>query len=339
MLRKWLTNTGLTVTLCFTLSAHANSSFESTLADIEKAMQTYHYSPRELHSQEYKTMQAKMKALAQSATSKNDFIDGFNQIWSDGPFSHVRIAEAEQSAEALAEFLDSMNVGGNGAALTWKENVAILTVDTMMGQDTIKQIDDAYREISQRDASALIIDLRENNGGAFAVKPLVSHLINAPLDSGVFVSQAWNASSDMPPTVKEMKTVAAWDGWSIKAFWNDAQNNNLTRIQFKPASPYFGGKVFVLISNKTASAGELAADALLALPNVTIIGETTAGEMLSQKMYDVAGGLQLFLPIADYYAVNSGRIEGRGVKPHISIPANNALDVALSRIRDCCLNP
>ncbi|WP_172971604.1 S41 family peptidase [Pseudoalteromonas sp. A25] len=135
-----------------------------------------------------------------------------------------------------------------------------------------------------------------------------------------------------------MKRREAWEGWSIKTFWHDSQNNKITRIQFQPAAPYFDGKVYVLISKNTASAGELAADALLAAPHVTLIGETTAGEMLSQKMYDVTGGLQIFLPIADYYSVNSGRIEGNGVKPHICVPANDAMDVALSMISDCSLN-
>lgn len=338
MFRKLVIYLILMVSVNLTYSVFAKSPFEKTLVDIEQAMQTYHYSPKELDSSEYKIMQEKMRALVESATNKKEFIDGFNQMWWEGPFSHVRIDEAKKSAEALAEYLDNMDVGGSGAILTWKGNVAVLTVNTMMGQDTIKQIDAAYDEIHQKNATALIIDLRQNNGGAFAVKPLVSHLIESPVDSGVFVSQAWNANNSKPPTVKDMKEVAAWEGWSIKAFWNDSQNNNITRIQFQPATPYFNGRVFVLISKKTASAGELAADALLALPNATLIGETTAGEMLSQKMYDVAGGFQIFLPIADYYSVNSGRIEGNGVKPHIYVSSIDAMDVALSAATDCCLN-
>lgn len=322
------------VAATFSFTAAAKLPFEQTLDDIEKAMQTYHYSPKELSSQEYKEMQAKMKVLAESAETKKAFITGFNRLWREGPFSHVRIDEAKQSAEELADFLDGMNVGGNGAVLSWKNSIALLTVNTMMGQDTIKQIDAAYDEINRKKASALIIDLRENNGGAFAVNPLVSHLIQTPINSGAFISQSWNANNDLPPTAEDMKDVAPWEGWSIKSFWNDSQNNTLTKIQFQPATPYFDGKVFVLISKTTASAGELAADALLGVANVTLIGETTAGEMLSQKMYDVSGGLQIFLPIADYYSINSGRIEGNGVKPHIFAPTEQALEIALSKIHD-----
>jgi hypothetical protein len=55
----------------------------------------------------------------------------------------------------------------------------------------------------------------------------------------------------------------------------------------------------------------------------------SAGQMLSQKIYDLPGGFHLSLPIADYYSTNHGRIEGFGVKPDIEVDAANALSVAL----------
>lgn len=321
----------LVVAACWSFSSTAEESdFHQSLVEIESAMQAYHYSPKELNTPEYKDMQAKMKELSKSAKTKSDFIKGFNKMWREGPFSHVRIDEAKQSAEALADYLDNMNVGESGAVLTWTNDIAVLTVNTMMGQDTIKQIDAAYEEIVRKNTPALIIDLRRNDGGAFAVKPLVGHLLKSPMDIGAFISQSWNAKHDSPPTKADMIKVTPWQGWSIKSFWEDAQNDSLTRIQLEPVLPHFSGKVYVLTSKRTASAAELAADALVGLPNVTLIGETTSGEMLSQKMYDISGGLQLFLPIADYYAINSGRIEGRGVKPHVPVSADQAMETALT---------
>jgi C-terminal processing protease CtpA/Prc len=89
--------------------------------------------------------------------------------------------------------------------------------------------------------------------------------------------------------------------------------------------------VYVLTSERTASAAELATDALKGANRAIIIGENTAGEMLSQKIYDIPGGLQLSLPIADYYSAVNGRIEGVGIKPDIETDAADALDVALKR--------
>ena len=53
--------------------------------------------------------------------------------------------------------------------------------------------------------------------------------------------------------------------------------------------------------------------------------------MLSQKMYDVPGGFHLGLPIADYYSIVSGRIEGQGIPPDIEVDAASAMDVALEQ--------
>ena len=314
-------------------ATEARIDFKIVTDDIKKLMHQHHYNPTELSSNAYKNIEKKMEELASTATDKQDFINDFNRIWYEGPFSHVRIDNASMSSSQMVEYLDTMNVGGNGVSLTWRDTTAILTVNTMMGMDTIEQIFAAYREIDQKKANGLIIDLRTNNGGAFAVKPLVSHLIQAPLDAGIFISQPWNKAHERLPNRKEISQQVPWSGWSIKSFWSDTQNNAITRIQFQPTAPYFNKPVYVLTSKQTASAAELATDALSYIDNVTVVGEVTAGQMLSQKMYDISHGLQLALPIADYYATNSGRIEQQGVKPDISMPANKAMEYALQQLQ------
>src|SRR5210317_1678517 len=87
--------------------------------------------------------------------------------------------------------------------------------------------------------------------------------------------------------------------------------------------------VYILTSKRTASAAELATDALRGANRATIVGENTAGEILSQKIYDIPGGFHLSLPIADYYSAVNGRIEGVGIRPDIETDAANALEVAL----------
>ena len=141
-------------------------------------MRAYHYNPAELDTPEYRQIEAAATELAEVATSDEAFMKGFREIWGNGPFSHVEINVAQQSADDLADYLDKMRIGGGGALLAWQGDVAVLTVNTMMGLDTIEEIDAAYVEIVAREASALIIDVRENGGGAFAILPLVSHLLS-----------------------------------------------------------------------------------------------------------------------------------------------------------------
>jgi len=316
-----------------TLGAEAGSAdFPALARAIRETMRAHHFSPRRLDQADYRAMEARIDELAGTATSKKQFVKDFNALWRSGPFSHVNLTEARASAEATAAYLDQMRVG-EGARLTWDGDVAILTVNTMMGLDTIEQIDAAFGEITTRKARALVIDLRANEGGAFAVRPLVGHLIDKPFDAGVFVSRRWAVETDRAPGRADIADVRPWDGWSIRAFWNDVQDARLTRIQFMPQGPAYRGPVYVLTSGKTASAAELAADALAESGRAMLIGERTAGQMLSQRPYDLPQGLQLFLPVADYYAFRSGRIEGAGVAPDVVTPADQALTEALRRAR------
>jgi carboxyl-terminal processing protease len=308
------------------------TDYSQVVAAINETMRANHYNPAELDSPEYLRIEATVVELAEVATSDEVFMKGFREIWENGPFSHVQINVAQQSADDLADYLDTIRIGGGGALLAWQGDVAVLTVNSMMGLDTIEEIDAAYVEIVEREASALIIDLRENGGGAFAVLPLVSHLLTKSFDAGSFVSQPWNAVHHIEPSRTDLEAVEPWEGWSIKTFWSNVQSNAITRIRFSPAEPVFNGPVYVLTSKRTASAAELATDALKGADRAIIIGENTAGEMLSQKSYDIRGGFHLSLPIADYYSAVNGRIEGVGIKPHIETDAADALDVALGQL-------
>ncbi len=312
--------------------AHGESiSYAEVAASINATMRQRHYSPAELEDPEYRRIEQEVIELGDNAKSDNEFLDGFRNIWQSGPFSHVRLQKSARSAEDTANYLDAMRVGEGAVALTWQGDVAVLTVNTMMGLDTIEAIDAAYAEITSRDTAALIIDLRANGGGAFAVRPLVSHLLSEPVDAGVFVSRLWAGKSPQPPTADDTTAAPTWDGWSIKGFWSRVQQQPVTRIRFTRVEPVYSGPVFVLTSQRTASAAEMAADALQGAGRAVIVGETTAGEMLSQKLFDVPGGFLLSLPIADYYSMHSGRIEGSGVSPDIETAADDALNAAMER--------
>jgi hypothetical protein len=310
------------------------TDYREVVSAINKTMRAYHYSPDELDTPEYRGIEAAVSALGERATSDEEFIEGFREIWTDGPFSHVTVTAAQQSADDLASYLDTMRIGGGGATLTWRGTAAILTVNTMMGLDTIEEIDAAYAVIAEKDTSGLIIDLRQNTGGAFAVRPLVSHLITEPFDAGGFVSRPWNAVHERAPNPNDIESVEPWEGWSITAFWADVQTNPITRIGFLPTEPIYDGPVYVLTSKNTASAAELATDALKVADRVTIIGERTSGEMLSQKIFDIPGGFHLSLPIADYYSMVNARIEGVGIEPDIATEAALALDTALQILNE-----
>ncbi len=303
--------------------------FGITVRAIDSTMREHIYDISVLETPQFYEIQRKVKLLASQVHERKKFIESFNRIWNQGPFSHVRIGEKQQSAEQLANYLDTMSIAGKGAVLSWQNDIAVLKINTMMGQNTIDQINEAYRIINEKKPKALIIDLRNNEGGAFAVRPLVSHLLSSNLEAGIFLSQSWTKNNRSVPSNEYIGSLKPWQGWSIKSFWQDVEVKGVLRIVFEPMTPQYVGSVYVLINHRTSSAAELAADVLLATGQAILVGEKTAGKMLSQKMFDLPQGLQIFFPIADYYSAQSGRIEGEGVMPQVVTSSDKAMEKAL----------
>ncbi|MGH8177832.1 MAG: S41 family peptidase [Steroidobacter sp.] len=296
---------------------------------INDTIRANHYRPAELESDVYRQIERDVIAFGEKAASADEFMNGFNAIWRNGPFSHVALQKAQESAADRYARLDTMPGGDGAVTLAWKDSAAILTVNTMSGVDTINAINAAYGEIVARKADKLIIDLRRNGGGAFAVVSLVGHLIDKPMDAGVFVVGSWYADHDEPPGPADFPSAKPWRGYSVRAFQADVLMRPLTGYRIDPMQPLFRGPVIVLTSARSISAAEIAADALKSIGRAKIIGEKTPGVVLSSKVFDIPGGFHLRVPIADYYSIKNGRLEGFGVTPDIAVSADEALDVAL----------
>lgn len=309
--------------------AMAAADLRLAAESINKIIRANHYHSTELDNDAYRQQERDVISLGETAASADEFMNGFNALWKKGPFSHVALRRAEEPASDRVARLDSLIAGEGVVTLTWQGSDAILTVTTMSGADTIEKINAAYGEIAARGAKRVIIDLRRNSGGAFAVMPLVGHLISEPMDAGVFVSGMWYRAHEQPPSPADFSSATPWRGYSVKTFQADVLTRPLTSYRIEPLQPLFKGPVFVLISARSVSAAEIAADALKSIRRATIVGEKTPGAVLSSKLFDVPGGFHLRMPIADYYSIKNGRIEGVGVIPDISVDADRALDVAL----------
>jgi carboxyl-terminal processing protease len=329
MNRRLFLATSLTFTLCFCSNVLGQTgNFRQAAEAINATIRTNHFYRAELNGSAYVQIEKDVISLGERATSAEEFIEGFNALWRKGPFSHVSLRKAQESvAERYARF-DTEMAGPDAVTLTWQDNVAILTVNTMSGADTIAAIDAAYDQIVSRKAAKLILDLRRNDGGAFAVVPLVGHLIDKPIDAGVFVVGSWYADHRTPPGPADFASARPWRGYSVRAFQADVLTRPLTSYRIDPLQPHFAGPVFVLTSARSLSAAEIAADALKSIGRARIVGEKTPGAVLSSKLFDIPGGFHLRVPIADYYSITGARLEGLGVTPDIAVSADQALDVA-----------
>lgn len=314
---------------CSHVPAPAND-FRAAAESINATIRANHYRPTELDSDRYLRIEANVLALGDTAASGEAFRSGFNGIWKQGPFSHVALLRAEETAAERYARLDTMPAGDDAVTLAWQGDAAILTVNTMSGADTIERIEAAYDGIAARKTGRLIIDLRRNSGGAFAVVPLVGHLIEEPVDAGVFVSGDWYRDHEAPPGPADFPSATPWRGYSVQAFQADMLSRPLTSYRIDPMQPRYQGPVYVLTSARSISAAEIAADVLKATGRATLIGERTPGVVLSSKRFDIPGRFHLMVPIADYFSISNGRLEGVGVTPDMAVDAEQALDVALA---------
>ena len=161
----------------------------------------------------------------------------------------------------------------------------------------------AMTVVAQGDA--LIIDLRENGGGAETASLVAGYLVErgSPL----------SGSYDRPSGIHRANVSPDW----------------VPGRRFGSAKP-----LYILTSRKTFSAAEALAYDLQALKRATIVGETTGGGAHPYEYRRVHRHFALDLPEGrSVNPITGGNWQGIGVKPDVAVPAAEALDRALALAR------
>lgn len=327
---------GLGSALFAGLAAHAENQpalsspdFPALAASIRGAFDEHLFDPALIESGQCDAFFHRLDEIATQATDESTFESEFKTAAALLPFSHVELRRSPVELTHMLTGLDQMQVGPKAVQFSIADGIATLRVRTMMGLDTIDAIEAAYAEIARQEPRALILDLRGNSGGAFAIIPLVEHLIAEPVEAGWFFGRPWRNQHREAPTAADALAMQPWTGKSLLEFWHAVTSERVVRVQFRPRAVTYAGPVFVLIDSKSASATEIAVAALKTASRVTIVGELTAGRVLSQLPLDVGQGYKLSLPVGDYVSASLGRLEGKGITPDVACPARDAPKTAL----------
>jgi hypothetical protein len=158
---------------------------------------------------------------------------------------------------------------------------------------------------SLADSDALIIDLRDNNGGHSGMVTLIaSYLFAEP----THLNDAYDRSEN-----------------STREFWTSPE---------VPGKKFIGQPVFLLTSKATFSAAEDFSYALKNLNRATLIGETTGGGAHPIKPLRIDDHFSIIVPFARSISpITKTDWEGTGVQPNIRVPASDALREALLHAR------
>lgn len=148
---------------------------------------------------------------------------------------------------------------------------------------------------------ALIIDLRRNGGGSpDGVVFWCSYLFDGP---GTHLNDIYEAETG-----------------ETRQFWS---------VSYVPGPRYLDKPVYLLTSHDTFSGGEDFCYTLQALERAELVGETTGGGAHPTGMRPISPTMAIAVPFArSVNPITGTNWEGTGVVPDVSVPAEEAYDVA-----------
>lgn len=247
------------------------------------------------------------------------------------PVSHIMLQRGGPGIEEM--YTQPGKTSDELLSLDWEGSVAVLRVPSfaVSVEAFAVQLAEAFGQVEQ--ASALVLDLRGNTGGNLSSMLVAAHLMGDQAGAGYFVSRSWWRMYSEPPTPElAAARLPVLDEPDLKRFFEHLEQDGGLRGQVRPRSPRYAGPVYVLIGGTTGSASEPLVWHLQHA-GATLVGEPTAGAMLSSSRFDAGNGWWLILPVADYYTAEGKRLEGHGVQPDHPSESGEALETALGLIR------
>lgn len=182
------------------------------------------------------------------------------------------------------------------------DSTIVLVFDALPGDDgSMGSVREALAELP--DAEALVIDLRDNNGGSGDMVVLIcSHLLEPERLLYTFSGR----SGGLPGEVR----------------------TSAPKRRFGEDLP-----VYVLTSGSTLSAAEALAFILQDHDRAVVVGQRTPGMANPSRTFRIDDRFELTVPfLLMRYGKSGATFAGIGVTPDIEVPADSALDVALEQI-------
>ena len=189
----------------------------------------------------------------------------------------------------------------------------------MVGVEVANAISHAVKELGA--IESLILDLRGNTGGGVGALRVMSLLTPERIPVGFALDRrrvTKNLDSEKLnfPRFSRIPT-------STKALWPLALKFAPAMLARKPivlqseglGKKPFHGRVVLLVNRHTASAAEMIVAFARENKLATIIGEKTAGRLLSATSVKVGNGFRLALPTGAYYTWKGAVLEGTPIKP------------------------
>lgn len=186
------------------------------------------------------------------------------------------------------------------------DNIAYIRITKFIGTNrvggTVQEFNKALVAHKEADMQALILDLRNNQGGLLDA---AYNIADAFISQGIIVSTK---------------------GRKIEY---DEQYHANSKIRCAPDIP-----IVVLVDEYSASASEIVAGAIKDTGRGILVGTKTYGKGVVQKRYPLTDIGAISLTISSYYTPNGISIDNTGITPHVRItePQPERIEQIMQRI-------
>jgi len=208
--------------------------------------------------------------------------------------------------------------------ITWRsldDNTAYLRIAMFdEGSAAIARLDTAFAFISR--FRNLVIDVRGNPGGTLGVAMrLGDYLFAQPVSVGTFAKRA-------------ARDTAVYTGYKVDEFLRVLNSSGAVTIKTGGRANPYNGRVALLVDGSCGSTTEAFAAVIQELHRAVLVGQKTAGAMLSSAEVPLSPDWVLRIPEADFHTPAGKRVEGIGVSPDILASRHRYRDSQLSAARD-----
>lgn len=300
--------------------------------EIKTVTENYIYNKSVLSTKQWQNFKAEMDEFAKVAEDDAEFAYGFFYKAKELPFTHYAVMGNKENATNFA--IAGYNTTEDKIRPSLQKlNPKTLLLDVPAFNFRVKDIDSLMAEIVKSNAQNLIIDLRKNPGGDMeGGMRICQYLTDKTLYGGIMLSQAYWNKNTLAPATTDYKNFKLMNNANYDWFKKEVKNGvEGLCIMTQPLPTIFKGKIFILTSKTTASASEPFVYTLQKENIATVIGEKTAGAVISMEYFYIQN-LALTIPMLDYYTYDGNRLDKIGVEPNIKCEAKDALTITLSRI-------
>ena len=311
----------------------AMRDYAALAADLEAAVRADLYDPSLLTRREFVRFFADLKKRFGSALDDLDVLVAFHALKASLGVSHFDFIRNPRYAGYSLETILAGDTSVDPATfvrLTFPAaEVAFLRITKW---DRVgPHVDRAFERIAETKAQVLILDIRGNPGGdASSIVPF-THLVRERTIIGAFLARPWFDRA--APIRSPLTDLPVLDSEASPAqLIRDLRKHGGVTGVAVPREPQFAGPVFLLVDSGTSSASEPLAHALKVAKRATLVGERTAGAMLTALPHPLRDGWVATIPQADFITAENRRLEGVGVEPDVKTDPNDVFLAVADRL-------